>query len=445
MPKIAFIGAGSTVFTRNLTSDILAYPELRDSTELALMDIDQERLRTSAVVAQSVAASKRSRARITTTLDRRRAIDEADYVFTTFQIGGLQATRTDFDLPRRFGLRQTIADTVGIGGIMRGLRTIPVLVDLCRDMEELCPQALLMQYSNPMAMNCWAITASSDIKTIGLCHSVPHTVQELAADLELPAAEIEFVCAGINHVAFYLKLEHKGRDLYPGLWRIIDEGRVPAGNRVRYEVLRHFGYFVTESSEHFAEYTPWFIKSSRPDLIERFDIPLDEYLVRSKRQHAEWNELYDRLSHGDGEIETLQSREYGGPIIHALETGRPFNFNGNVPNDHDGNRLITNLSSDACVEVPCIADETGIHPDSVGALPPQLAGIAESNITVQRLAVLAALTGNRAYVYQAAALDPHTGAELDLDEIHGLVDQLIEEHGDLLPPLTSPSAGLPEG
>jgi alpha-galactosidase len=433
MAKVAFVGAGSTVFAQTLMTDILATPELRDSTELVLMDISEERLATSEIVAHRVAEALGSKATIRATLDRRAAVDGADYVVTMFQVGGYRpATVVDFDVPKEFGLRQTIGDTLGIGGIMRGLRTIPVLLDLCRDIEELAPDAWLLQYVNPMAILCSAVARASSVKTVGLCHSVQGTLGDIARDVGVPRDEIDFLCAGINHMAFYLRLERDGQDLYPELRRVLEEGHVPEWNRVRYELLRHFGYFVTESSEHFAEYTPWFIKGARPELIERFNIPLDEYLARCERQIAEWEQLRERLVAGNGEIRTTPSNEYGGGIIRAIETGEDFEFNGNVPNT---GRLISNLAEDVCVEVPCTANASGITPHAVGALPPQLAGLIETNVNVQRLTVEASLTGNREHVYHAAALDPHTAAELPLDEIRALVDRLLEEHGALVPPL----------
>jgi alpha-galactosidase len=312
-------------------------------------------------------------------------------------------------VPKRFGLRQTIGDTVGIGGIMRGLRTIPVLLDVCRDMEELCPEALLLQYVNPMAMLCWAVARESSIRAVGLCHSVQGTARELAVDLGVD--RLDYLCAGINHLAFYLQLAHEGRDAYPELRAKTD---IPDWNRVRYEVLRHFGYFCTESSEHLAEYVPWFIKSTRPELIDEFNIPLDEYLRRCEEQLAQ--PMPERLA-------AARSDEYGAQIIHALETGKPFRFNGNVMNDG----LIDNLPS-CCVEVPCTADENGITAQPVGALPPQLAALIRTNVNVQELTVEAALTDSRDHVYHAAMLDPHAAAELSLEEIHELVDQLLEAH-----------------
>jgi alpha-galactosidase len=436
MPRIAFIGAGSTVFTRNLIGDVLSTPELADTTTFALMDIDQDRLDASEVVARRLIDAHAAHATVEATRDRRAALTGADYVVTSFQVGGLEpATRIDFEIPKRFGLRQTIADTLGIGGIMRGLRTIPVLLDVCRDIQDVAPDALLLQYVNPMAMLCWAVAEASSVQTVGLCHSVQHTAGELAADLGLAADELDYHVAGINHVAFFLRHEHHGRDLYPDLWQVIDDGRVPDFNRVRYELLRHFEYFVTESSEHFAEYVPWFIKNHRPDLIERFNIPLDEYLHRSERQIAEWDALRADLQDPTTSMGVERSAEYGADIIRACETGNPFRFNGNVPNTHDGHLLIDNLPADCCVEVPCIAGAGGIQPQPVGALPRHLAALMQTNINVQGLTVEAALNGRRAAVDHAAMLDPHTGGELPMNDIHQLVDELLDAHGDWIPPL----------
>ena len=431
--KVALIGAGSTVFAKTLIGDLLSISEFAGpATTLALMDVDPERLRTSEAVARRVADIVAAKPRIEATLDRRAALAGADYVLTMFQIGGYRpATVTDFEVPKRFGLRQTIGDTLGIGGIMRGLRTVPVLLDVCREMEELCPDALLLQYVNPMAILCWAVARATRIRCVGLCHSVQGTARELAADVGVPANELEYVCAGINHLAFYLELRHRGSDLYPELRRVLEDGRVPEWNRVRYEVFRHFGYFSTESSEHLAEYVPWFIKSGRPDLVGDFNVPLDEYPRRCEAQLEEWDELRRSLEDGAG-ISVARSDEYSAGIIQALETGEPFRFNGNVPNRAP---LIDNLPPDCCVEVPCVADANGIAPQRVGALPPQLAALIQTNVNVQALTVEAALTGRRAHVDQAAMLDPHTAAELSLDEIHELVDALLEEHGGLVPVL----------
>jgi alpha-galactosidase len=430
MPKITFIGAGSTVFAKNLLGDILAYPELHDST-ITLFDIDADRLATSEIVARKVASIRGACPTIEATTDRRKALAGADYAICMIQVGGYKpSTVIDFEIPKKYGLRQTIADTLGIGGIMRGLRTIPVLLDMCRDMEELCPDVTFLQYVNPMAMNCWAISRASSIKTVGLCHSVQGTALQLANDIGVPIEEIDYVCAGINHMAFYLKFERDGVDLYPELQRVYAEGRAPMDNLVRYEMLRRLGYFVTESSEHFAEYVPWFIKRDRPDLVDNFNIPIDEYPRRCEKQIKEWNALRTEYE-GSGKVELEQSIEYGAPIIHSMETGTPSVIYGNVANTG----LIDNLPVGCNVEVPCLVDRNGVQPVHIGTLPPQLAALMQTNVNVQALTVEAALTGKKEHVYHAAMLDPHTAAELDLDQIWRLVDDLLEAHGDMIPPL----------
>jgi alpha-galactosidase len=312
---------------------------------------------------------------------------------------------------------------------MRGLRTVPVLLDICSDMEELCPDAWLLQYVNPMAIACWAIARASSIRTVGLCHSVQGTARDLAADLDVPPAELEYVCAGINHLAFYLELRHAGRDVYPELRRVLEDGRVPDWNRVRYELFKYFGYFSTESSEHLAEYVPWFIKQARPELTDGLNIPLDEYPRRCELQIAEWDELHSSLSDGRA-LTAARSDEYAAGIVHALETGASFAFNGNVMNK----ALIDNLPY-CCVEVPCVASGAGITPQPVGSLPPQLAALIQTNVNVHGLTVEAALTGRRDHVDHAAMLDPHTAAELPLAEIHELVEALLEAHGTWVPSL----------
>ncbi len=431
MPKLAFIGAGSTVFAKNLMGDILSFPELADST-ISLMDIDEERLKTSEAVAHKIAQKLAVNPTIEATTDRRKAIDGADYVICMIQVAGYKpGTTTDFDIPKQYGLRQTIADTLGIGGIMRGLRTIPVLVDICHDMEELAPDGLFINYVNPMAMIQWALSRATPIKTVGLCHSVPHTAGELAADIGIPVEKINYRVAGINHMAFYLTFEHKetGEDLYPLIHKVVEEGRIPDGNRVRYDMFQRLGYFVTESSEHLSEYVPWFIKHDRPDLIDSFNIPLDEYITRCENQIAGWESLRQRLLSEESEIEVQRSVEYGSLIIHSMETDTPRTIYGNVPN----NGIITNLPSGCSVEVPCLVDANGIQPTIIGDIPPHLAALMQTNINVQALTVEAALTRKRDHIYHAAMLDPHTAAELSLDQIWSLVDDLIEAHGDWLP------------
>lgn len=458
MAKITFIGAGSTVFAKNLMGDILSYPELQDCT-LTLFDIDPERLRTSEVVAHKIADFFDIKPTIETTMDRRCALDGADYAISMIQVGGYKpATVIDFEIPKKYGLRQTIADTLGIGGIMRGLRTIPVLLDMCRDMEELCPDVTFLQYVNPMAMNCWAISKATKIKTVGLCHSVQGTAQQLANDIGVPLDEIDFVCAGINHMAFYLRFQRNGEDLYPLIRQVLDEDRVPDWNRVRYELFKRVGYFVTESSEHFSEYVPWFIKRDRPDLVARLNIPLDEYIRRCEIQITSWGFMRQKLENPEVDLteefsaamakagvspdhmplvvnnferinQVKRSHEYGSLIIHSMETGQPRVVYGNVPN----HGLIDNLPAGCCVEVPCLVDGNGVQPTHIGTLPPQLAAMMRTNINVQELTVEAAITGKREHIYHAAMLDPHTAAELDLEQIWSLVDDLIEAHGEWLP------------
>lgn len=429
MTKITFIGAGSTVFAQNLLGDILSFPELANAT-ISLHDIDEERLRTTEIVAQKIAQRLEITPTITATLDRRQALDGADYAISMIQVGGYKpATVTDFEIPKKYGLRQTIADTLGIGGIMRGLRTIPVLLDISRDMEQLCPEVLHLNYVNPMAMNCWALNRATSIKTVGLCHSVQGTAMQLSQDISIPLDDINYLCAGINHMAFYLKFERDGEDLYPLMHKVLEEDRVPDWNRVRYELFKRTGYFITESSEHLSEYVPWFIKRDRPDLIERYNIPLDEYITRCEDQIAKWEKLRKKLEDPRRKVRVHPSDEYGSLIIHSAETGTPRVIYGNVANDG----LIDNLPGDCCVEVPCLVDKNGVQPTKIGALPPQLSALMQTNINVQALTVEAALTRKREHIYHAAMLDPHTAAELDLEQIWALVDDLIEAHGDWLP------------
>jgi alpha-galactosidase len=434
MTKIALIGAGSTVFMKNLVGDILHEPLLKDC-EIALMDVDERRLATSKIVAERIAEGLKAKPRITATTDRRTALAGAGYVVTMIQVAGYKpGTVIDFEVPKTHGLRQTIADTLGIGGIMRGLRTAPVLIDIARDMADVAPGALMLQYVNPMAINCAALArVVPEVRTVGLCHSVQGTAAQLARDIDVPIDDIRYLCAGINHMAFYLTFERRladgsVEDLYPRIRRVLDEGRVPDWNRVRYEVFRHFGYFVTESSEHFAEYVPWFIKRDRPDLIEKFNIPLDEYIRRCEVQIARWTAQEKELTSG-ARVEVKPTHEYAAGIIAAELTGAPMVFNGNVTNRGH----VTNLPDGCCVEVPCLVDHNGVQPVGVGALPPQLAAMIRTNVNVQELTVEAIVTGDRDYAKHAAMLDPHTAAELSLDEISSLVDALFEAHGSWIP------------
>jgi len=429
MAKVTFLGAGSTVFAKQLLFDLLSFAELADS-DIVLFDIDQERLALSEAVARKLCVQMGVNPTIRATLDAERALEGADYVINMIQVGGYRpCTVTDFEIPKRFGLRQTIGDTVGIGGIMRALRTIPVVLNYCRILEHVAPHALFLNYTNPMAMITMAILRATSIRAVGLCHSVFGTARELAHDVGAPFEEINYLCAGINHMAFFLKLEHRGKDLYPELRRIYEEGRVPSHNRVRYEILMHLGYFVTESSEHFAEYCPYFIKRDRPDIIERFNIPLDEYPRRCEELLASWETLQKQLVDPSYQFDLVRSLEYGTYIIHSIETHTPRVVYGNVLNTG----LISNLPEGCCVELPLVVDRNGIQPVHVGPLPPQLAALIRTNVNVQELTVEAVLQGRRDHVYHAAMVDPHTAAELTLDEIRALVDALLEAHGEWIP------------
>ncbi|MCE0506716.1 alpha-glucosidase/alpha-galactosidase [Roseivivax sp. GX 12232] len=437
MTRIAFIGAGSTIFMKNILGDCLHFPALEGVT-FALMDIDAGRLEESALVARKLIAASGRQARVETTLDRRAALDGADFVVTAFQVGGYKpSTVIDFEIPRQYGLRQTIADTLGVGGIMRGLRTVPHLWDVARDMAELCPEATLLQYVNPMAINTWALAeAFPKLRQVGLCHSVQNTVEELAHDLELPKDEIRYRVAGVNHVAFFLELTHGGQDLYPRLRDGYRAGRLPkppllmprCWNKVRYEAMEHLGYFCTESSEHFAEYVPWFIKSGREDLIEEFKIPLDEYPQRCVEQMADWSAQAKAYR----ETETIafeKSHEFAAEIINAMVTDTPYPIYGNLPNRGQAPQL----PNGAAVEVPCMVDANGVQPTVVDDIPPQLVALMRSQINVQELVVRALMEENVEHVYHAAMMDPHTAAELDLRQIRALVDDLLAAHGEMLP------------
>ena len=447
MTTITFIGAGSTVFTKNIAGDILHREALRGA-RIRLMDINPKRLEESEVVVGKLARSLGSQARVETYTDQRRALEGADFVVVSFQIGGYEpATVTDFDIPKKLGLRQTIADTLGIGGIMRGLRTVPHLWSLCEDMLEVAPSAIMLQYVNPMAINTWAIGARYPaIRQVGLCHSVQGTAAELARDLDLPVEEIRYRAGGINHMSFYLAFEHRQpdgtyRDLYPALRQGYREGRFPkpshwnarCPNKVRYEMLMRLGYFVTESSEHFAEYTPWFIKRDRPDLIERFGIPLDEYPKRCVEQIARW-ETQAREYRDAETIVVKPSHEYASSIVNSVVTGEPSVIYGNIRNQG----FIPQLPQGCAVEVPILVDANGLQPTVVADLPPQLIALQRTNINVQELTVAALMTENPEHIYHAAMLDPHTGAELDLDQIWSLVDDLLQAHGEFTPEWARP-------
>lgn len=436
MAKITFMGAGSTVFARNVLGDCMCSPALCDS-EIALYDIDRKRLEDSEIILNAINKNvNEGRAHIKTYLgveNRKEALRDATFVVDAIQVGGYDpCTITDFEIPKKFGLRQTIADTLGIGGIMRGLRTIPVLEGFARDMEEVCPDALFLNYTNPMGILSGYMQRYTGVKTVGLCHSVQVCSEKLLEKLDMKdklEGRVETI-AGINHMAWLLDIKDKdGNDLYPEIRRRAAEMNVAQkhDDMVRFEYIKHLGYYCTESSEHNAEYNPFFIKSKYPELIEKFNIPLDEYPRRCIEQIKGWEEERNSILK-DGKITHDRSKEYASYIMEAVVTNQPYKIGGNVIN----NGSIENLPADACVEVPCLVDGTGVNPCRVGRLPVQLAAMNMSNINVQLLTIEAAATKKKEYIYQAAMMDPHTGAELSIDDIVKMCDELIDAHGDYM-------------
>ncbi len=431
MDKITFLGAGSTIFARNVLGDCMLTPSLQ-RFEYALFDIDQVRLADSTAMLEAINRNVNDcRARIVPYSDRRAALAGAKFVVNAVQVGGYEpSTVIDFEIPRKYGLRQTIGDTLGIGGIFRALRTIPVVLDFARDMRDVCPDALFLNYSNPMAMLTGALLLHGGVRAVGLCHSVQVCVPHLFRDLGMDPSGVESQIAGINHMAWLLKVEKDGVDLYPEVKRRAGARPTPHADMVRYEIMRRFGFYVTESSEHNAEYNPWFIKRRYPELIERYAIPLDEYPRRCIRQIEDWKMMREKLTR-DPELRHTRTHEYASYIMNAVQTDVPFRIAGNVLNEG----LIPNLPREACVEVPCLVDRSGISPCRVGALPVQLAALNMTNINVQLVTVEAAIKRRRDMVYQAALLDPHTAAELSLDDVVKLCDDLIYAHGSWIPPL----------
>ncbi len=431
MTKIAIIGAGSVEFTRNILTDLSSAPELVGTLEFALHDIDPERLAYAERAGQQVVERLHAGHTVIAHAERERAFDGADYLINEIQVGGYTATRIDFDIPRRFGVRQTIADTIGIGGIMRGLRTVPVMIEMAEEMTALCPSGLLFNYTNPMAMVPWGIWAGSKwpaAQTIGVCHSVRDTHAFLAGLVDVPQEGIRFRTAGINHQCFVYDFvdTDTGSDLYPRLRELVDADPDGLGRRVRVELFRRFGYFPTESSEHSAEYVPWFLHADAQ--VERFRIEIDEYLRRSEENLREWEEIKQTLDAG-GELELERNDELASQFIVALETGAPAELYGNVRNEG----LIDGLPEDSCVEVPVHADRDGVRPDRIGAIPPQCLALNRTFLNVAELTVRAVVEGSRDLVDQAALLDPNTAATLPPSEIVTMVDELLEAHGDLIP------------
>jgi alpha-galactosidase len=425
MTRIVFIGAGSVEFTRNLLGDVLSFPELADAS-IVLHDIDPDRLEVAAAMARWTNAAVGARASIETHLDRRAALDGADFAINCIQVGMHAATLVDFEIPARHGLRQTIGDTLGIGGIFRALRTIPVMLAIGEDLAELAPGAWLLNYTNPMAMLCQAyFTGSPHTRIVGLCHSVQHTTRQLAEYVGVPFEEVTFLGAGVNHQAWILRFEHAGRDLYPALDAAI-AADPELQRHVRVELYRRFGRFPTESSEHSAEYVPWLMRDDAA--LARHRIPVGEYIRRSEENLAEFEDTRRRLAAGE-DFELERSLEYASLIIHSMVTGQERAIYGNVRNDG----LIDNLPEGACVEVPCLVDRAGVHPTRIGALPPQLAALNRTFLNPVELTVRAALEGDRDHVRHAAMLDPNAAGSLDLDTIDAICDELLAAHADALP------------
>ncbi len=445
MAKITFLGAGSTVFAKSILGDSMLAPALQDS-HIALYDVDGDRLNESKLMLDTLNKNiNESRATITTHLGvekRKEALRGANYVVNAIQVGGYQpSTVIDFEIPKKYGLRQTIADTLGIGGIFRTLRTLPVMWDFARDMEEVCPNAWFLNYTNPMCMLVMGMCQHTAIKTVGLCHSVQACVPHLLNDhgINHPSQnskKLKWTIAGINHQAWLLELLDGDKDIYPEVKALAfaknEAARKPDGKKhwdmVRYEFMKHFGHYITESSEHSSEYMPYWIKSKYPELVGEFNIPLDEYPRRCINQIARWNKQRDEIVKNPTLTHT-RSHEYGSFIMEAIESDVPIRIHGNIMN----NGLITNLPRNCSVEVACLVDRNGVQGTYVGDLPEQLAAMNRTNVNVQILTVEAAAKKKRDHIYHAAYMDPHTSAELTLDQIRNMCDDLIEAHGNMLP------------
>jgi len=432
--KIVIIGAGSHVFAKNLITDILSYPELRDCT-ISLVDIDKEALDMTTAFAKKLVDQHHLETKIEATTDRKTVLEGADYVIVSIRVGGLEATRLDVEIPAKYGVKQGIGDTIGPGGVFYALKHIPVLLDICHDIEDLSPDALLINYTNPMAMLCWAINDYTKVKNVGLCHSVQGTARELAKYLGAPLEELSYWVAGINHMAWFLERKWKGKDAYPILREKFKDPEVysrsdahwAGADIVRVEIFKAFGYFNTESSQHMSEYVPYFRK--RPELFEKFKlIDAVERMGIMEQRRKERDEMMKRLIKSDEKIPLRRSAEYCSTIIHSIETGEPSRINGNVKN----NGLITNLPQGCCVEVPCLVDKNGIHPCYVGDLPPQCAALNRTNINVQELGVLAAVEKDKTLAFQAILLDPLTSTVLTIDETRRMVDEMFKAEAKYL-------------
>lgn len=435
MPRITFIGAGSIVFARNLIGDVLSFDELADS-ELVLMDIDEDRLERTATAARNTVAANDVDASIESTTDRAEALAGADYVINTIHVGGREPFENEIEIPQEYGVNQAVGDTLGPGGVFRMLRTAPVLLDIARDMESLCPDALLLNYTNPMSMLCWAVDEATDVDVVGLCHSVPHTVDAIANYTDTDPDEMDYWVAGINHIAWFLQAEIDGEDLYPALREAMGEAGIYDQDNVRFEILRHFGRFVTESSNHMSEYVPYF--RTDQDTIDSLvvDAEFEDYFVDWMETGAyfdhwcRYQEDARTVDPDDLDTDIERSEEYGARIVHSIETDTPRWMNINVRNDTNA---ITNLRSEACVEVPCLVDGTGVRPCSVGDLPTELAALDRQAIDVQALAVRAALDHDQDALRRSIKLDPLTAAACTLEEIDAMVDDLLAANAEYLP------------
>jgi alpha-galactosidase len=436
MIKVAMIGAGSVVFSKNLTADILSYPEFKNAT-FSYMDIDEERLEVGANLCRKVAKTMDANPTIQATSNRRQALQGADFVINMVQIGGFDSTLVDFEIPRKYGLNFTIADTTGPGGLFRALRTYSMIKGLCEDMTEICPKAVLLNYSNPMSMNMQTVFRTSDIQAVGLCHSVQSSLKRILRHLGEEPEGVVFQCAGINHMSFYTRLEKNGEDLYPRLFDAMTELEAKGTRHVRMELMKRLGYFVTESSEHHAEYSSFFIAPGA-QAIDKFHVPIDEYLRRCNGIVDEFERM-KTFSVSDEPMEVHRSHEYGSTIIHSIATGQPSVVYGNMPN----NGAISNLPATAIVEVPTLVDSAGLQFTTYGELPPELVGYMQPHITQHELFIRAALEGRRDHVYQACFYDPLTAATLTTDKIVEMCDELIAAHGDVLPDLDRKKTRVP--
>ncbi|MDS0279791.1 alpha-galactosidase [Halomicroarcula sp. S1AR25-4] len=434
MPKIAFVGAGSMVFATKLVGDILSFDDLNDST-IALMDIDEHRLDQTTRVAEAMVENEGLDATVESTTDRVEALDGADYVLNMINVGGTEPFENEIRIPEEYGVKQAIGDTIGPGGIFRGLRTIPTMLDLANDMEELCPDALLMNYTNPMSILCQTMFEATDIETVGLCHSVPHTAEAIADYVDVPEDELEYWVAGVNHVAWFLEATHDGESVYPALREAYDDPETYERDTVRFEMLKHFGYFPTESSHHMSEYVPYF--RTDEDTIEELTgtdyaerMPTATYLEGWQERSEERDD--PELGVDLDEVGVERSEEYASRLIHSIETDTTRRFNLNVSNETNA---IESLPTDACVEVPVLVDGTGLHPCSVGELPNSVRTFPQQHVAVQQLAVEGALENDREKVHRAVKQDPLTAAQLTLPEIHEMTEELLAANEAYLPRL----------